>query len=100
MSSALNWTKVLSKCSPSVRKVILETRSHHEDLSRQIIELKSSLPKLDFSAYRQILPKEMIKIVDDAEKEFKSFKPEKFDVTEQLKDLEKERDLKVKTCQE
>lgn len=94
-SAALNWTKILSKCSPSVRKTIIETRSHHEDLRRQISELHSTLPKLDFSAYRQVLPKEMGKVVDEAEKQFKSFKVQKIDVTSQLKELERERELKV-----
>lgn len=93
--AALNWTKILSKCSPSVRKTILETRSHHEDLRRQISELHSTLPKLDFAAYRQVLPKEMGKVVDEAEKQFKAFKTEKVDVSGQLKELEQERELKV-----
>ena len=95
MSVALNWTKILSKCSPTVRKTVLDVRSQHEDLSRQIHELKQSLPKLEFAAYRQILPKEMGKIVDQAEKEFKNFKVQKVDVTSALKELDEERDLKV-----
>lgn len=93
--AALNWTKILSKCSPTVRKTILDTRSLHEDLSRQIHEIKQSLPKLDFGAYRQTLPKEMGKIVDQAEKEFKNYKVNKVDVNPSLKELDEERDLKV-----
>ena len=46
--------------------------AHHEDLRRQISEIKQSMPKLDFGVYRQTLPKEMAKIVDEAETQFKS----------------------------
>lgn len=94
---AVNWTKVLAKCSPSVRKTILETRAHHEDLRRQIAELKESIPKLDFAAYRQVLPKEMGKIVAEAEGQFKAFKPAKQNVAAALTELEQERELKVNT---
>ena len=96
MSASLNWTKILSKCSPNVRKIILETRSQHEDLRRQISELHSTLPKLDFVAYRQNLSKQLGTAVDDAEKQIKEFKVEKIDVSGQLKELEQERELKVK----
>lgn len=93
--ASVNWTKVLSKCSPNVRKTILETRSQHEDLRRQISELKETTPKLDFAAYRQVLPKELGKIVNEAEGQLKAFKPTKVDVTASLKELEQERELKV-----
>lgn len=93
---ALNWTKILSNCTPSVRKTILETRAHHEDLRRQISELKHSMPKLDFAAYKAELPKEMGKIVDEAEGQIKNYKPKQVDVSASLKALEEERQLKVK----
>lgn len=93
--AAVNWTKVLSKCSPTVRKTILETRAHHEDLRRQIAELKETTPKLDFAAYRQVLPKELGKIVNEAEAQLKAFKPTKQSVAASLKELEQERELKV-----
>lgn len=99
-SNTLNWTKVLLKCSPNVRKTILETRAHHEDLRRQISEIKQSMPKLDFGVYRQTLPKEMAKIVDESENQFKSYKPPKIDVNSSIKELEQERDLKIKMSQE
>lgn len=97
---ALNWTKILSKCSPTVRKTILETRSHHEDLRRQIQEQKQSIPKLDFGLYRQSLPKELWKIVDEAENQFKAYKIPKIDVNSSIKELEAERELKTKLSQE
>ena len=99
-SNTLNWTKVLSKCSPNVRKTILETRAHHEDLRRQISEIKQSMPKLDFGVYRQTLPKGMAKIVDDAESQLKAYKPPKIDVNSSIKELEQERDLKIQMSQE
>lgn len=96
-SVSLNWSKILSKCSPTVRKTILETRSHHEDLRRQISELRHTLPRLDFPAYRESLPKEMKGLIDTAEKEFKAFKPVKDNCQASIKALEEERDLKVKS---
>lgn len=92
---ALNWTKILSNCTPSVRKIILETRSHHEDLRRQISELKHSMPKLDFAAYRAELPKEMGKMIEEAEGQIKNYKPKMVDVSAFIKALEEERHIKV-----
>lgn len=92
----LNWTKILSNCTPTVRKTILETRAHHEDLRRQISELKHCMPKLDFTVYRAELPKDMTKMVDEAEAQIKNYKRKKVDVTSALKALEEERQLKVK----
>ena len=102
MSAApLNWTKVLAKCSPSVRKTILETRGHHEDLRRQIAELRQTLPKLDFEAYRRSLPAHLGKVVDESESQFKAFKPKKIDSSKALSALDQERDLKVSfSCSE
>lgn len=93
---ALNWTKILSNCTPSVRKTILETRSHHEDLRRQITELKHSMPKMDFTAYKAELPKEMKKMVEEAEGQIKNYKAKQFDVSASIKALEEERQIKVK----
>lgn len=98
--AALNWTKILSNCTPSVRKTILETRSHHEDLRRQISELKNSIPKLDFAAYRAELPKEMGKMVEEAEGQIKSYKPKMVDVSASIKALEEERQIKVTIAQD
>lgn len=94
---ALNWTKILSNCTPSVRKTILETRAHHEDLRRQISELKHSMPKLDFVSYKADLPKEMGKVVDEAEAQIKNYKPKQVDVSASIKALEEERQIKVLT---
>lgn len=94
-ASAPNWTKVLAKCSPSVRKTILETRGHHEDLRRQIAELRQTLPKLDFDAYRRVLPTNLRKAVDEAEAQWRAFKPKKIDSSKALSALDQERDLKV-----
>ena len=94
---ALNWTKILSNCTPSVRKTILETRSHHEDLRRQIFELKHSMPKLDFAAYKAELPKEMAKMVEEAETQINNYKPKIVDVSASIKALEEERQIKVST---
>ncbi len=79
-----------------MRKTILESRAHHEDLRRQISELKHYMPKLDFAAYKAELPKEMGKVVDDAEGQIKNYKPKQVDVSVSLKALEEERQIKVK----
>ena len=100
VSNTLNWTKILSKCSPNVRKTLLETRAYHEDLRRQISEIKQGMPKVDFGVYRQTLPKLMSKIVDEAESQFKAYKPPKIDVKSSINELEQERDLKIRLSQE
>lgn len=94
--AVVNWTKVLSNCSPTVRKTILETRALHEDLRRQLAEAKESVPKLDFAAYRAALPKSLGKLVDDAEKEVKGFKVPEIDTKVSLSELKQEQELKVR----
>lgn len=85
----------MAKCSPTVRKTILDTRSLHEDLRRQILEAKQSVPKLDFSYYKKELPKGMGGMIMAAEEEVNSYKGIDVDVKAALLELDTERDLKV-----
>ena len=54
------------------------------------------MPKMDFTAYKAELPKEMKKMVDEAEGQIKNYKPKQFDVSASIKALEEERQIKVK----
>jgi hypothetical protein len=95
--AAVNWTKVLSRSSPTVRKALLDARATHEDLRRQITETRASIPQLDFSVYRAQLPEKTHgKLVAELEAQVKTFKPAKsFDLEAALKQLDNERQAKV-----
>ena len=54
------------------------------------------MPKIDFTAYKADLPKEMKKMVEEAEGQIKNYKPKQFDVSSSIKALEEERQIKVK----
>lgn len=94
--ATLDWTKVLTKCTPPVRKGVMELRANHEDLRRLISEAQASMPKLNFDYYRSKLSTtEYSKILNDTEESIKMFQPTKVDVVQKLKELESQREAKV-----
>ena len=91
--NSVNWTKVLSKCSPSVRKTLIHARATNEELRRQVLEQAAVTPKLDFSVYRN--GGVAAGVVAEAEGKVKGFSVAKRDVSAELKALDAERDQKV-----
>jgi hypothetical protein len=93
-ATTIDWSRVLTKCSPSVRKGILDLRSKHEDLKRLIGEAQESSPKINFEHFKRELGTESGNI-DEIEQKFNSFKPKAIDLKSQLSQLEAEKQEKV-----
>lgn len=93
----VDWSKVLEKCTPTVRKGITDLRARHEDLRRLIAATHASIPTLDLAKYRSRLAQspEHAGLLEEAERKLAAFRPAKMDVTEQLKSLEAQREAKV-----
>mgnify|MGYP006059178011 CR=1 FL=1 len=91
----INWSTVLQRCQPQARQKIIDLRSRHEDLTRQMGELKASLPVIDWSMYREQLGAEAGKQVDVLEAKAKQFKPAVQDYQPALALIDKEKDEKV-----
>jgi hypothetical protein len=91
----INWTSVLQRCQPQARQKILDLRSRHEDLTRQITELRAALPVIDWAAYRERIGPEVAQQVDVLETKAKQFKPTIQDIQPALMIIEKEKKEKV-----
>ena len=92
----VDWSRVLERCTPSARKSIMDLRSNHEELRRQILEASQNIPKLDMEQYRRKLPvAEYEGMLNELEDRVKNYQPPKVDVTQKLKELEAEKQVKV-----
>lgn len=95
--SKVDWSAVLGRCAPEVRKTVMETRVRHEDLRRQIAELKASQPKIDWERYRSILgtSEHFRTAFEQIERDAASFQAKPLNIEPMLQDLEVERRQKV-----
>ncbi len=88
MSAArnINWSALSSKLKPDTMASLNAFRRRHADLQKTLTELKEQDKPLDFSSYRSVLKN--TKVIDNAEKAFKNFKPVSYDLSEQIKVIE------------
>lgn len=95
--SKVEWTRVLERLSPQVRKGVMDLRSRHEDLRRLIAETQAAIPTLDFDHYRARLQNdsEYDGLVRESEQRLAAFSPAKIDLTAKLGELEAQREAKV-----
>lgn len=87
MRRVVDWTKVLSKCTPESRKMVIEVRSKNEELKRQILETKANAASLDWSRYEGVLGSAM---VQEQQLRQKAFKPATIQVASALSELQSE----------
>ena len=96
MAGALDWAKVLEKCTPSVRKGVMDLRARHEDLRRLSLATKAAMPAVDINHYRSKLPAtEYSELLREAEDRLRDFAPTKVDLSAQLAELAAQREAKV-----
>ncbi|KAL1916525.1 uncharacterized protein VTP21DRAFT_5716 [Calcarisporiella thermophila] len=62
-------------------------RKRNEEARRVLAELKAQKTDVDFAKYRELLKNKQV--VEEAEKQLKSFKPTTYDVQSQIKAIEK-----------
>lgn len=94
----VNWSVVLQKCQPQARQKIIDLRSRHEDLLRQLSELRQALPTIDWAGYRAQLSPDGRQQVDILESRAKQFQPAIQDVKPALLVVEQEKQEKVLEC--
>ena len=92
----INWTSVLQKCQPQARQRIIDLRARHEDLNRQLSELRGQLPNIDWMQYREALRESKTEQVDLLEAKAAQFKPRVQDIQPALLLVEKEKQEKVR----
>ena len=95
MKRVVDWTKVLAKCTPESRKMLLDVRAKNEDLKRQILELKTNTPSLNFSRYENIVASS---VVQEQQNKLNSFKATAKDTSAAFADLEAEQKRMLETA--
>lgn len=97
MVRQINWSAILQRCQPASRQKILDLRSRHEDLTRQMTELRKALPVIDWGHYRQLLPKKgpVADEVDVLEAKARVFRPNVQDIQPALLLVDKEKEERV-----
>ena len=79
----IDWSYLLgSPLKPSVAAALTAFRKRYDESERLLTQLREQDKPLEFGQYRQILRNQ--KIVDEAEKLWRDFKPSKVDVAKQL----------------
>lgn len=91
----INWSTILSRLQPSARQRVLDIRSRHEDLTRQLSELRAQLPKIDWAGFRAQLPGDKAQHVNELEEKARSFKPKVQDIAAAVLLVEQEKQQKV-----
>ncbi|TPX31533.1 hypothetical protein SmJEL517_g05151 [Synchytrium microbalum] len=97
VAAAVNWASVSSKLKPETVAALNAFRRRHTDLTKQVTELREAQVTIDFEAYRRVLKNK--KVVSEAEKAFKNFSPATIDLSEQLKNIEKQEVLAIAAAQ-
>lgn len=82
----VNWTSLSTKLKPETMASLNAFRRRHADLQKTLVELKEQDTAIDFSHYRKVLKN--TKVIDNAEKALKGFKPATYDLTLQIKMIE------------
>lgn len=72
---AVNWAAVLNRCTPAVRKSVMDVRSRHEELRRLIQEARSTRLTPSFDRYRQSLPSSLHGLVSQYESKCSTIVP-------------------------
>ena len=97
-SAAVDWARFLQRCTPVVRKKVVDLHARHEELRRLILEAQKTVPRLDFGAYRQKLHSaEDQAILDRAEQQVAGFQPTQVDVSLELDKLRAAKISNVRT---
>lgn len=79
----VDWTALTSKLKPETVAALNGFRRRHADLSRTVSELREAQTTVDFAPYKSTLKNQ--KVVSEAERAFKAFKPATYDLSEQLR---------------
>ncbi|KAJ3129562.1 ATP synthase d subunit [Nowakowskiella sp. JEL0407] len=88
IASQINWSALSAKLKPDTVLALTNFHRRHQELSKQILELKEQKTSIDFAHYKSILSNKAI--VDEAEKALSSFKPASYDLTEQIRIIEEQ----------
>lgn len=82
----INWNTLTSNLRPEVTTALLAFRRRHADLQKQLLEIKQQTPTIDFNTYSNLSNQ---KLVQEAKSNLSSFKPQTYDLKEQLNLIEK-----------
>ncbi|KAF2135678.1 uncharacterized protein K452DRAFT_330091 [Aplosporella prunicola CBS 121167] len=96
----IDWTKLGTQLGlrGNTANSLVAFKKRHDDARRKVQMLSEQPQQVDFSHYRSVLKNQAI--VDQIEKEFKTFKPATYDVNRQIKSIEAFEAQAVKSAEE
>ncbi|KAI8921512.1 hypothetical protein BC831DRAFT_476852 [Entophlyctis helioformis] len=93
----IDWTALSAKLKPETVAAVSAFRRRHADLTKTVAELREQLAPIDFARYRSVLKNS--RIVDEAERAAKAFRPASYDLTEQLRIIKEQETKAVAAAQ-
>eukprot|EP00842_Homolaphlyctis_polyrhiza_P003864 jgi/Hompol1/4479/HPOL_003674-RA len=97
LAARIDWSALSAKLKPDTVAAVNAFRRRHGELAKVVADLKEHQVAIDFARYRSTLKNQ--KVVDEAEKAFKSFKPATYDLAEQLRIIKEKETLAVAAAQ-
>lgn len=99
-AAKLDWTKLSSSLSlrGSTASQLQAFKKRNDDARRKVQNLSAAPQSVDFAHYRSVLKNQAV--VDEIEGFLKSYKPQTYDVSKQVKGIEAYEAAAVKSAQE
>ncbi|KAL2912006.1 ATP synthase d subunit [Polyrhizophydium stewartii] len=85
-AARIDWTALSAKLKPDTVAAVNAFRRRHADAAKAVRELKDHQVSIDIERYRAVLKNQ--KVVEEAERALKSFRPATVDLTDQLRVIE------------
>lgn len=97
--SPVSWVKLQAfpGLSAQAQASIQAFRQRNDDAKRKLQMLKAQKTEVDFAHYRSVLKNSAV--VDEIEKQMKSFKPVTYDLGKQIKNIEKFEQAAIQTAE-
>ncbi|KAK8210276.1 ATP synthase d subunit [Zalaria obscura] len=96
----IDWTKIGTQLGlkGNTANALIAFKKRNDDARRKLQMLSEQPQEVDFAHYRSLLKN--TQVIDDIEKQFKSFQPKKYDVNRQIKAIEAFEAQAVKSAEE
>ncbi len=98
---AVDWARVLTRCSPATRKKVLDVRSRYQDLRRLLDDLRTGEVRVDVAHYEALAPSAGPKgrlfggLLARSKEALARYSLPAIDTAQALSDLSREREVKV-----
>ncbi|KAJ1330694.1 hypothetical protein BSLG_009146 [Batrachochytrium salamandrivorans] len=82
-AARIDWSALSTKLKPETMASVNSFRRRHSDLLKTVTDLREHQVTIDFTRYKSVLKNQ--KVVEEAERAIKGFRPATVDLSEQLR---------------